>query len=242
VAHVLVEDDAAALPDVVRIDGPDGHHLARVRRLRVGEEVTVGDGDGRWRPYRISAVDGRELELVAVDEEHEEPIPTPPIAVAFALTKGVKPETVVRQLTELGIDEILPVVAHRSIARPKADRLGAVDERLVRVAREAAMQCRRARLPRIGALGPLADVADRPGLVLADMGGPGPAGLPAPGPEGWTVLVGPEGGFAPEDLTLLPASVATLGVGPYVLRAETAAVATAAILAAHRSGGLAPPG
>ncbi len=239
-AHVLVEGDAATLADAVRIDGRDGHHLARVRRLRVGEEVTVADGAGRWRPYRIAAVDGPALDLAAVGDECQEPVPTPALAVAFALTKGVKPETVVRQLTELGVDEILPVVAHRSVARPKSERVGGLDERFVRVAREAAMQSHRARLPRIGALGPLEGVAGRSGLVLAARGGSMPTGLGNPGGGGWTVLVGPEGGFAAEDLARLPARVPTLGVGPHVLRAETAAVAAAALLVASRPAGSEP--
>jgi 16S rRNA (uracil1498-N3)-methyltransferase len=236
-AHVLVDGDAALLPDALRIDGPDGRHLARVRRLRAGEEVTVADGVGRWRPYRIRAVDGPTLDLEATGDACEEPLVTPPLAVAFALTKGVKPETVVRQLTELGVDEILPVVAHRSIARPRVDRAGAVDERLVRVAREAAMQSRRARLPRVAALGAVEDLAGRPGLLLADRGGVGPEQLGSPGDAGWTLLVGPEGGWAPEDRARLPDPLPTLGVGPHVLRAETAAVAGAAALAAQRTTG-----
>ncbi len=236
VAHVLVDGHAAALPDAVRVEGPDGHHLARVRRLRVGEELTVADGAGRWRAYRVGSVDGRALDLEAVDAVQEEPVPRPSLAVAFALTKGLKPETVVRQLTELGVDEILPVIAHRSVARPKGERVGAVDERLIRVAREAAMQSRRARLPRIAALGALEEVVGRSGLVLAERGGSDAVGLGNAGVGGWTVLVGPEGGFAPEDLALLPERVPTLGVGPHVLRAETAAVAAASLLTAHRGG------
>jgi 16S rRNA (uracil1498-N3)-methyltransferase len=246
-AHVFVD---GALPDVVQIGGPDGHHLARVRRVRVGEDLTVSNGAGAWRPYRVDAVQDRELALVALDDEQHEPIPTPALAVAFALTKGAKPETVVRQLTELGVDEILPVIAHRSISRPRGERVGILDERLRRVAREAAMQSRRAHLPHIASLTPLAALAGRPGLVLADRVGVAPHELFAPnahaspdespvgtgsdpGPDGWTVVVGPEGGFAPEDLAILDGP--RVAVGPHVLRAETAAVAAAAVVTAYRT-------
>ena len=245
-AHVLIESDRPdqELPDAVSVSGSDGHHLVRVRRLQVGETVTAADGRGHWRPYLVGAVGDRTLELTATGPSRTEPVPTPGLAVAFALTKGVKPETVVRQLTELGVDEILPVIATRSIARPRAERADAVGGRLERVAREAAMQCRRARLPRIAPLGPLAALAGRPGLVIAERGGPGTTGPPDPGRAGWLLVVGPEGGWAPEDLQALegpgsdggPArAVPRLAVGSHVLRAETAAVAAAAVLSAHRA-------
>jgi 16S rRNA (uracil1498-N3)-methyltransferase len=245
-AHVLVEVD---LPDTLAVSGADGHHLVRVRRLQVGEAVTAADGRGHWRPYLVGTVGDRVLELTATGPSRTEPVPTPGLAVAFALTKGVKPETVVRQLTELGVDEMLPVIATRSVARPRAERAGAVVGRLERVAREAAMQARRARLPRIAPLGPLAALAGRPGLVIAERGDLGTIGPPDPGPAGWLLVVGPEGGWAPEDLLVLDADalerhgpdggpvrvVPRLVVGPHVLRAETAAVAAAAVLSAHRS-------
>jgi 16S rRNA (uracil1498-N3)-methyltransferase len=244
-AHVLVDTSPdVGLPDALRVDGSDGHHLVRVRRLHVGEAVTAADGRGRWRPYLVSSTDNRALTLTATGPARNEPVPAPRLAVAFALTKGVKPETVVRQLTELGVDEILPVVAARSIVRPRAERAGATTERLERVAREAVMQSRRARLPRIAAVGPLAELAGHPGLVIAERGDLPSTDPTDPGAGGWLLVVGPEGGLAPEDLRLLEGAaregdpavpLPRLAVGPHVLRAETAAVAAAAVLSARRS-------
>jgi 16S rRNA (uracil1498-N3)-methyltransferase len=264
-AHVLVNPGPdAGLPDALLVDGSDGHHLVRVRRLQVGEAVTAADGHGQWRPYLVSSTGNRELTLTATGPSRNEPVPAPGLAVAFALTKGVKPETVVRQLTELGVDEILPVVATRSIVRPRAERVGAVAERLERVAREAVMQSRRARLPRIAAVGPLAALAGRPGLVIAERGDLPSTDLPStapastapastapastdpastdpadPGAGGWLLVVGPEGGLTPEDLHILEGTLdrrlPRLSVGPHILRAETAAVAAAAVLSARRS-------
>jgi len=176
---------------------------------------------------------------------------TPGLAVAFALTKGVKPETVVRQLTELGVDEILPVVASRSIVRLRGERAVAFVERLERVAREAAMQSRLAWLPRIAAVAPLATLAGNPGLVIAERGDLPTTDPPDPGAGGWLLVVGPEGGLAPEDLHSLEGSVLDegrgepvprLSVGPHVLRAETAAVAAAAVLSARRAPEASGPG
>ncbi|MCU1376655.1 MAG: Ribosomal small subunit methyltransferase, partial [Actinomycetia bacterium] len=137
-AHVFVADVAAPV-----LDDDDRHHLERVLRLRDGEAVTVADGRGGWRACVFVA--GGSLRPEA-DVTHV-PAPHPPIAVAFALTKGEKPETAVLKLTELGVDRIVPFAAGRSVARWDGDRAAKHVARLRKVAREAAMQSRRAHLP-----------------------------------------------------------------------------------------------
>ncbi|MBM3660908.1 MAG: RsmE family RNA methyltransferase, partial [Actinobacteria bacterium] len=139
-AHAFVD----TLDDAVVVDGPDGHHLERVRRLRVGERLTLADGAGAWRPYRIVATARAHLDVVADGPVVEEPPMTPRLAVAFGVGKGAKPEQVVSGLTELGVDRIVPFLSARSVVRWEGDRAAAAGARLRRVAREAAMQCRRA--------------------------------------------------------------------------------------------------
>jgi 16S rRNA (uracil1498-N3)-methyltransferase len=229
VAHLF----AASIDDELVVDGSDGHHLARVRRVRVGEHVTVAVGDGSWREYAVVAARRGALSIAAVGPAHVEPWLTPHLRVAFALTKGTKPEVVVRQLTELGVDALTPVIGERSVARRDDVDEARLVERLERVAREASMQSRRARVPEISRPSPLLDLVGRPGLVLADRAGRGSALSEAP-PEGWTVLVGPEGGLSTTELEALD-GVPRVGVGSHVLRAETAAVAVAALLAARRT-------
>jgi 16S rRNA (uracil1498-N3)-methyltransferase len=141
---------------------------------------------------------------------------------------------VVHQLVELGVDRVMPVMLTRSVVRWEGARLDRALDRLRRVAREAAMQSRRARLPEVLAPEPLAELATRPGLVVADPGGVPAAALPEP-PEGaWVVLVGPEGGLDPAERHEIGA-VPRLRVGPHVLRAVTAPVAAAAALAGFRA-------
>jgi len=229
---VLVDE----LADGITLGGDDGHHLARVRRLRAGERVTAADGRGTWRAYAVVSVNGSALALEATGELCREPELIPGLVVAFALTKGVKPEIAVRQLTELGVDAVVPVHAERSVARPTGARERALTERLRRVAREAAMQSRRARLPEIGEPRAITALVGRAGLVVAERA---PGSIPVPDdPAGgaWTLLVGPEGGFSPAELASLE-SAPRLGVGPHVLRAETAAVAGASLLTARRRRG-----
>jgi 16S rRNA (uracil1498-N3)-methyltransferase len=225
-AHVLVDGDLA---DRLVVDGADGHHLARARRLRAGEIVTAADGAGRWRAYRADDVGNGSVTLAADGAPKVEPTLVPALAVAFALTKNEKPEIVIARLTELGVDRISPLIARRSVMRWNDERARVAAERHDRAAREAAMQSRRARLPVVEPPGGFETVAGRPGVVIADARGGTPESLPDPGPAGWLLVVGPEGGLDETELDLL-AAAPRLRLGPHVLRAETAAVAGAAAL------------
>lgn len=227
-AHVFV----VTLADVVEVGGPDGHHLARVRRLRPGEALTASDGSGRWRSYEVAAVGGGGLALAARSGVVTEPVLTPPVSVAIALVKGGL-EDVVARLCEMGVASVEPFRALRSVVRWDDARAAKHVERLRSVAREAAMQCRRSRIPEVREVADVSSFAGRPGLLVADRSGVVPAEVPLP-PEGgsWTVVVGPEGGLDPsEQETLGPAT--RVAVGPHVLRAETAPLAVAAALVAR---------
>ena len=232
-AHLFVPA-ADDLADAVQVDGEDGHHLARVLRLRTGETVTAADGSGTWRPYRITSAAGTVVSLAAAGPVGREPALTPRLAVAFALTKGDKPDLVVQKLTELGVDRIVPVLAERSVSRPARDRAGAQTERWRRIAREAARQCRRATLPVVEDLRPLAALSGHPSLVVAERGGVPASTLGSPPDGEILVVVGPEGGLAEAEVDALK-PWARLDLGPHILRAETAALAAAALLAARRS-------
>lgn len=205
----------------------DRHHLGRALRLRPGDPLTVSDGFGRWRPVRF----GDDLEptgAVNLDEAAR-----PEITVALTPVKGARPEWAVQKLTELGIDRIWLLVAARSVVRWEGDRAAGHVARLEKVARQAAMQSRRTRLPelRTGVL--VADALEAGGAAAAVAA---PGGI-APSLERPMLLIGPEGGWAASELGAAPA---TVGLGPTVLRAETAAVAAGALLVALRSGLLAP--
>ena len=140
-------------------------------RLRDGDSLTVGDGLGRWRPARFGSdlrIDGEVVEVPAASRT---------VGVGFALIKGGRPELVVQKLTELGVDHILPLAAERSVVRWDEAKVASQYERMVRVAREAGMQSRRARLPEV------ARVANLRPLVLAPACSPG-AGAGAAGGRG----------------------------------------------------------
>lgn len=216
-AHAFVADLGAPV-----LDDDDRHHLERVLRLRAGDLVTVADGAGSWRPCRFGP------DLVPDGPVVAEPPPDPLVTVAFAVVKGARPEWAVQKLTELGVDRLVPIRCARSVVRWEGARGERHLERLRRVAREAAVQSRRARLPEVEAMCTFAEVAARPGALLAE-----PGGRPLAVGDA-LVVVGPEGGWDPEELVAGPP---TVGLGPTVLRAETAAVAAGVLLTALRPGG-----
>lgn len=210
----FVEDlDAPELAD------DDLHHLRRVLRLRSGAPLTVGDGRGRWRAARLT--DG--VEPTGPIEALEAPDPI--VCVGFALVKGDKPELVVQKLTELGVDRIVPFRAARSVVRWDEDKAARAVTRLRLVARAAAMQSHRPWRPEVAEVVALHELADEAGVAMADRDGD------PLGPEHTTVLVGPEGGWADEELAL---GIPRVGLGRHVLRAETAAITAGVLLTTLR--------
>lgn len=216
-AHVFVESlDAPVL------DPADAHHLVRVLRLAAGEKVTVSDGSGQWRAC-VHRGDGA---LETVDATQREPRRHPEITVGFVVMKGDRPEWVVQKLTELGVDRIVPLHSARSVVRWDAARATKNLERLRRVAREAAMQSRQVWLPVVEPVTDLGTVSGRAGVALAEPGG---ARLTLETP---VVIVGPEGGFTPDELSSAMATVALPGDG--ILRADTAAITAGVALVTLR--------
>lgn len=242
-AHVFVD----ALVDPCTIDGPDGHHLERVRRLQPGERVTAADDTGAWRIYEIRATARGSLVLAAVGPVQHEAPPGVEITLAAALTKAGL-DDVVGAVTEIGVAGVIPLRTERTVVRWDPARAERVVERLGTLAREAAMQSRRTRIPVIHPAADFATFASaatmEPGLIVADHTGVPAGSLVVPATARWTVVVGPEGGFSDEEFDAFgPAP--RLSVGPNVLRATTAPVAVVAVLAALAAGfnqNLAVPG
>lgn len=212
--HVLVES-----VDQPAVEDDDRHHLDRVLRLRAGDPITVGDGAGRWRPCRWGPSVEPVGDIVTVERSE------PRLGVAFALIKGGRPELVVQKLVELGIDDLRPFAADRSVVRWDDVKAAKNHERLERVAREAVMQCRRVWLPTVHPVADFATVAALPGAARADHGAEAPT-LANP-----TILIGPEGGWSEAERGV---DVPAVGLSNAILRAETAAIAAGALLAARR--------
>jgi 16S rRNA (uracil1498-N3)-methyltransferase len=225
-AMVFVDDVAAPM-----VDRGTLHHLVDVLRIRPDELVVASDGAGSWVRCRLSG--SGPGSLVVEGTVTVRPPPDPVITVAFVPTKGDRPEWVTQKLTELGVDRIVPLWSHRSVVRWQGERGDRSVDRLRRVAREASAQCRRTRLPEVTGVMGLEELAVFLGAepCLAQPGG-GPPGL-----DRAVVAVGPEGGWDDEELARWGPGV---GLGPTVLRSETAAVAAGTLLCALRGGVVGP--
>ena len=211
------------------LTGPEAHHLAAVRRFAPGDRVVLFNGDGHDYPAEILSVNKRTVALnvlapVAVDRE----LPFP-LVVGCALPKGDRADFLVEKLTELGVTRFVPLVTTRAVVQPKPSAV----EKFARAVIEASKQCGRNRLMAVDAPQRWEAFVARRDLPAARVvlhTGPGLA-LPAAG-AGCAAAVGPEGGFAPEEVALaLEAGWAAATLGPRVLRVETAALAVAALLA-----------
>ena len=210
-AHVFV--DSLGAP---QLTDDDDHHLRRVLRIRSTDVLTVGDGAGRWVTARLEAGG-----LCIESEPLTEPAPRPAVVLS-AIPKGDRTEWMVQKLTEVGATSIGLIDCARSVVHWDAERSSRQGERLRRVAREAAMQSRRLWLPEIAEVVPVASVAGRRGCAIAD-----PDGADDLDDDVDTVLVGPEGGFADDELALVARRVS---LSRNVLRVETAALAAAIML------------
>jgi 16S rRNA (uracil1498-N3)-methyltransferase len=226
-AQVFVEPASLDAERIV-LAAEDAHHLRRVLRLRVGEQVVASDGQGR---YRLCSVSNEHTVLVCDSPVANEPPPCG-LTVGVPLLGGGRHDDALRGLVELGIKRIALVACARSVVRSDPARL---KRRSHAVARQAAAQARRVWLPEI--LGPLAleDFVERvapEGLLVAE---PSAEAFPLQ-TKAKAVLVGPEGGFEPGELAHLAARARLVGLGPHVLRAETAAVVAGALLAFAQRG------
>jgi 16S rRNA (uracil1498-N3)-methyltransferase len=230
---------AAALdgsPSRVALDGPEGRHAVSVRRLVPGEEVVLTDGAGRGAFGSVAAVEGKDVLHVDVREVRTEAAPAPSVTVVQALPKGDRGELAVETMTEAGVDVVVPWAAARCVTQWRAERGAKSLAKWRATAREAAKQSRRLRFPEVTEamttrqVAELLGAADFAGVLHEEGASPlAAAALPAAG--SLVLVVGPEGGVAPEELAAFAAAGApAYRLGPTVLRTSTAGVAATALL------------
>lgn len=233
--HFLSADAASAQPgDEVVLTGTEAHHAAAVRRLRIDEEVTVGDGRGVWLTGRSVAVSPREV-VVVVDGRREEAPPRPRIVLVQALAKGDRDELAVQAATELGVDAVVPWQAERSVSRWDAKAEKGI-ARWTAIVREAAKQAHRAWVPEVRGLARTADLVTLAGdtrmLLLEPSADEAMSAIELEESDRDLVLVvGPEGGISAAELDALQeAGARQVRLGTTVLRTSTAGAAALAVV------------
>jgi len=225
----LFVETELALGQQIRIDGGQAHYLVAVMRMKPGDPVKLfDDKTGEW--LGIAAQIGKRDLTLDITQQLRPREPVPDLWLCAAPIKKGRVDWVAEKACELGVDKLLPVLTRRTVV----DKLNL--ERLRAHMIEAAEQCGRTALPQLAepvkltAL--LRDWPAERALFFADETGGAPA-LEAmrarPGPA--AILIGPEGGFDPEEREAIRAHPQAVGIalGPRILRAETAAAASVAL-------------
>ncbi|SEC83916.1 16S rRNA (uracil1498-N3)-methyltransferase [Nocardioides exalbidus] len=235
--HLVESLAGVSVGQVVEVTGDEAHHAVAVRRLREGEPVVLTDGLGTSVTGEVAATGKRVLSVAVASIESTER-PEPAVTVVQALPKGDRGELAVEVLTEVGVDRIVPWAASRSVAVWKGERATKSHAKWQATAREAAKQSRRSWLPTVTPLATTASLAEvvreaELAVVLHEDATAPLSAVDVPASGRIVVVVGPEGGIAPDELAALEdAGAVTVRLGDEVLRTSTAGVvAVAALLA-----------
>ncbi len=242
--HFVVDAPlGAGAGETVELGGAEAHHAATVRRVRAGESVTVGDGAGVWLTGVVEVAQAQRV-VVRVLERTEVAPARRRVVLVQALAKGDRDELAVQAATELGVDAIVPWQAARSVSRWSGPKLDKGVQRWRSIVREAAKQAHRAWIPVVDPPVGTAQLAARAGadrmLVLEPTASVplSAAALEAGSGDAASgdliLVVGPEGGIAPEELSAFDAAGATaVRLGESVLRTSTAGPAALAVVNAR---------
>lgn len=226
------------LPDMAggELDADESGHLLRVLRLGAGAEIDVFDGRGGMFRARVAEASRARVAVQLLEPVAAAPEPALPITLVMSVLKGDKMDAVIRDVVMMGAFAVQPVVSEHGEVGIAAVTRGRRPERWQRIAVSSAKQCGRAVVPVIHAPQPLSDWTSRAAapstLVLAEPGAGAGVALAdlAPRPS-VSLLVGPEGGWSPGEMTAFASAGFTpVSLGGRTLRADAAAmVAMAAI-------------
>ena len=214
--------------DTYVLDGPEGRHAVAVSRIAIGERIHVVDGKGTRVVGTVSEYRGKDSCVIAVESLERIPEPSPRLVVVQALPKSEHGELAVDLLTQAGADVIVPWSASRCVTQWRGDRAEKSRMKWIQAARAATKQSRRSRAPEIRSIASLADiislVESAPAAFVLHEEAPALLGEAAVPVEGDIVLiVGPEGGIAPDEVAALTAAGArAVLIGATVLRSSSA--------------------
>lgn len=218
-----------AVGGAIQIDGKKGHHLARVLRVRPGEQG-VAVSAGREYDLEVVAVAGTRVEARVLTERPARGEPSTAVSLLQAVLPNPDFDAVLEGGTAVGIQRFVAVQAARSLGRPPAGRL----RRWEAIVESAAEQSHRGGIPTVTGPVTLSSAVDQAGdgrLLVLDPAASRPLWQVLDGAAAYTIAVGPEGGWTDDELSTLRARGAVAAnLGPRILRARLAPIVAAAIL------------
>ena len=231
---------AGALAEEITITGGDAHHLARVMRAQIGDEITVADAGGRVARMTVSGVstDAVQLSLVEYLEQEDNSYE---VILVQALLKGEKMDFVVQKAAELGAVCVCPIVTEHVVVRYDAKKAAVKAARWQKIADEAAKQCGRRTLMRVAPVVSLTELLRNPAYIGAadtatvfcyEQEERQSMRTVLCGTEARrvTLIVGAEGGFSPAEAAAVTAAGGqSVSLGHRILRAETASLTALAV-------------
>ncbi len=201
--------------------------MCSVLRLGVGDSVRVFDGRREF-VGRISDVEKGRV-LVEIEEEVEPLKPPIHLAVAFSPPKGKRMDELIEKLVEMGASELIPTICERTVRRPREKK-----DRWERIILSSVKQCERTDIPKIKEPMRLGDVLTQYSnynVKIAGLIGGRTSIYDAPVGEKTIILIGPEGDFTDEEREeILKAGFVGVSLGRIILRVETAAIVSAAVI------------
>lgn len=225
------------IADTAVITGEDVKHISRVLRMSPGDRVTLCDGEGEQYLAAIDDISKDKVTLNILSHDRCQGEPTRHITLYQGLPKGDKMELIVQKCVELGVSEIVPVAAERSVVRVKPGEFGGKQTRYQRVAYEAAKQCGRGRVPRVAELTDFksANMEQHDLIIIAYEDEKGNTlksmlkkNIKA---EDIAIVIGPEGGLERSEVDMLVEKGGVpVTLGPRILRTETAGMAAIAMI------------
>lgn len=243
-SHLYLLDDADEsrfqVGHELTLTGSEGHHAVTVSRVRLGERVLLGNGKGTQAEAEVVSIDKASCECRVISVTQATPS-TPTFVLIQALAKGDRAEQAIEAATELGVDQLIPYQAVRSVARWEGEKRDRGQARWQKIVREAAKQSLRFTVPEVA---PILSVNELQGyvvghtVILLDPDADQP--LSALDRSAFAhakeiaVVVGPEGGFDDRERDeLIAAGAHARRLGDTVLRTSTAGVAALSLLNAH---------
>jgi 16S rRNA (uracil1498-N3)-methyltransferase len=218
------------------LTGAEAKHAATVNRTRPGESVLIGNGRGLVAAGSVLVATNTEL-TIDVEAVSRVRRPSPTITLVQALAKGDRDELAVQAATELGVDAVVPWAASRSVSRWEGAKVAKGRERWASIVREAAKQSIRAWTPEVRELATTKQVAALTAgarVLVLEPDATAPLTGIAPDGRALVLVVGPEGGIAPQELHAFRAAGAELvRLGETVLRTSTAGPAALAVMNAR---------